>query len=476
MRVLIFLLLFSLTLCAESYEEFLHSQNKAFSTFKEERDKEFSQFLSKEWKAYQASQGVKAYEEEKPKVLPKAVKKRVILPQKKIIVVKQPKLKKEKKAKTKIIIPPVSKKLKTLYTNFFGTDLEIHYDTSILLLMKGDVNKDKIAKSWDKLAKSKYEVTIKELRLISETLILNDWAKYLLVKQVSERIFPDDNEAKLFSWFALLKMGYDAHISFQQHKVVLLLPVNGSLYNTVYYTLNNKKYYAIDHYAQGKIGPVLSYENSYEDAEAGIDFSITQLPLFSQKKINKHFVFRLDNASKTVPLSYNENLLKFFQSYPQVSYKSYFSSPESILLAESIRTSFEPLIIGKSQREALDIILSFVQNAFSYKVDNDQFHAEKVMFPSETLFYPYSDCEDRAILFSYMVKTLLAIDIVGVIYPNHMATAVHVNKMLKDEYISVGKQKYIVADPTYINARTGMSMPQFIGSKSYKIVSTGGEK
>ena len=146
------------------------------------------------------------------------------------------------------------------------------------------------------------------------------------------------------------------------------------------------------------------------------------------------------------------------------------------MLENSLKVSFEPLIKGKSQSEALDIILNFVQNAFKYQVDNKQFNREKVMFPSETIFYPYSDCEDRAILFSYIVKILLGMDVVGVKYPNHMATAVKIQEKIKGEYILNGKKAYIVADPTYINARIGMSMPKFIGSKSYEIVSTGGEK
>ena len=47
------------------------------------------------------------------------------------------------------------------------------------------------------------------------------------------------------------------------------------------------------------------------------------------------------------------------------------------------------------------------------------------MFPEETINYPYSDCEDRSILFSYLVKNLLHLDIVGVKYNDHLATAIN---------------------------------------------------
>lgn len=476
MRLLFLVMIVASSVLAETYEEYRRSQEQAFNSFKEERDKEFSAFLNKEWKAYKEAQGIKAYEEKKPEVLPKAFAIKVEKPKKKVMIVQQPVRVEKPKVFQKIIITPVSQDLKTLYLNFFGVDLAVHYDKSILMSLQGEVSKENITKAWDTLATSKYETTIKELKDISSKLKLNDWAKYLLIKKVSKGIYKSETESKLFSWFALLKMDYDAHISYQKHRVVLLLPIKGALYDTVYYTLKNKKYYAIDYYAKGNLGSVLSYDHIYKGATSGISFAVEDLPLFADEKTKKRLLFRPKNKNRFIDLEYNKNLLNFFQTYPQVAYVNYFSSPESILLENSLKVSFEPLIKGKSQSEALDIILNFVQNAFKYQVDNKQFNREKVMFPSETIFYPYSDCEDRAILFSYIVKILLGMDVVGVKYPNHMATAVKIQEKIKGEYILNGKKAYIVADPTYINARIGMSMPKFIGSKSYEIVSTGGEK
>ncbi len=532
MRLFLLSGLLAASLFAETYEEYLKAQQQAFSAYKEERDKAFSDFLNKEWKAYKEAQGYKAYEEKKPLALPKAPPKQKQTPPKRVTKVEEPKkiprpphppkkeikpvpepkkevknlvikpkevvpppvvvpkestpkvvavppVVKEKerpKQYTKIVIPPENQRLKSLYLKFFGVDVQVHYDPSILFSVSSRIDKSDIADSWDHLAQSDYEATIKELNTISDTLQLNDWARYLLIKKVASGIYHKENEAKIFSWFALLKMGYDAHVAYQSQRVVLLLPIEGDLYNTIYYTLNNKKYYAIDYYAKGKIGSIMTYDNTYEGANAGIDFAVTELPRFADVKAQKRLLFQMDNKPREVQLSYNTNLMNFFQTYPQVAYTNYFSSPESILLQESIKTSFTPLLEGKSQEESIDIILNFVQNAFKYQVDNKQFNQEKVMFPSETLFYPYSDCEDRAILFTYMVKTLLGIDIVGVKYPNHMATAVKVDEQLKGEYVYAGKRSYLVADPTYINASVGMSMPQFIGTKSYEIVSTGAEK
>jgi len=473
---LLFFFLLLTSLSAQTYEEYLQLQEEAFSSYKDARDKAFSSFLNKEWKAYQESQGVSAYEEEKPKIIPVAKKRK--LPQVKVKVSVRIKATEVKapKAFKKIIITPESSRYKKLYMTYFGVNLCLPYDVSILFKLKGQISKQNIKKSWDSLAKSEYETLLKELNTVSAQLKLNDWGKYLLVKSVASNLYHHTNEAHIFTWFMLLKMDYDAHIAFQKHRVVLLLPVDNEMYNTVYYTLGNRKYYAIDYYAKGKLGSIISYDNIYEGANKGLGFTVKEVPLFALEPVTKAFTFQVDKKSVTINLEYNENLLHFFQSYPQVGYESYFSAVDSALLNRSIKASFIPLLKRKSQSEALDILLNFVQNAFNYKVDKEQFNVEKVMFASETLFYPYSDCEDRAILFSYLVKVLLDRDIVGLKYSDHMATAVDIDEKLQGEYVQVNKRAYIVADPTYVNASLGVSMPKYKGRKPYLIDSTGGEK
>ena len=49
-------------------------------------------------------------------------------------------------------------------------------------------------------------------------------------------------------------------------------------------------------------------------------------------------------------------------------------------------------IQGKKQSEAANILINFVQTAFDYKTDGDQFGYEKPFFVDELFYYPYSDC------------------------------------------------------------------------------------
>ena len=102
-----------------------------------------------------------------------------------------------------------------------------------------------------------------------------------------------------------------------------------------------------------------------------------------------------------------------------------------------------------------------MQTAFQYQTDDEQFGYEKPFFVDEVFYYPYCDCEDRSILYSYLVRTLMGLDVVLLDYPNHIATAVCFDENVSGDYLMVEGKKYVVCDPTYIGASIGNAMPQY---------------
>jgi hypothetical protein len=120
---------------------------------------------------------------------------------------------------------------------------------------------------------------------------------------------------------------------------------------------------------------------------------------------------------------------------------------------------------GMSQLDAVNFLLKLVQTSFKYKTDDDQFGIENYLFPEETLHYRYSDCEDRSVLFAWLVKNLIGLDVVGLDFPGHVAAAVHFTDKVNGDAVTYNGKKYIVTDPTYINAVAGMTMPQYKSNK-----------
>jgi hypothetical protein len=132
-------------------------------------------------------------------------------------------------------------------------------------------------------------------------------------------------------------------------------------------------------------------------------------------------------------------------------------------LRTALYTQLQPLVAGKSQQEAANLLLNFVQTAFDYATDGEQFGYEKPFFPDETFFYPYCDCEDRAMLFSTLVKDLLGLDAVLLDYPNHIASAARFPEEIPGEYVQLNDgDKYLICDPTYIGAPIGVCMEKYV--------------
>ena len=112
------------------------------------------------------------------------------------------------------------------------------------------------------------------------------------------------------------------------------------------------------------------------------------------------------------------------------------------------------------------MLLNFVQTAFEYMTDQEQFGYERPLFADEMLYYPYADCEDRAILLSVLIRDLLDLDVILLNYPAHIATAVKFDAPVAGNYFTVDGDNYVVCDPTYIGASVGDCMSRYIGAKA----------
>ncbi len=492
-------LLFSSAVYAQSFEEYKQSQMHAYETDKAQREREFRSFLSSEWKAYKESQGFQVYEKPKPKILPHAVEKVsapvgpavVIRPiakiepkvEPKIELKVQPKLepKVEPKIEEKVeskIEPKVVKKIEEKTQApviiplhniiLFGTTFAFDVEHSIEKAQFQPQNKKGITNFFDSLAQSDYQKTVDTLALHVKEYQLNDWALYLLSQKLSFSLYKNNNEAKLFQWFILNQLGYDIKVALQKSKVVILSKSKKTIYSTPNYTLSKHHYYAIDYYNQKGLGVLRTYEGTYPDAVKSLNLELKAIPKFNAENAGRDLSFRYRGQKYTLHVSYNQNLINFMKTYPQADYDSYFNAPLDNKSADSLVKALKPIIDGKAASDAINILLYFVQHAFSYELDQEQFGREKVMFAQETLYYQKSDCEDRAVLFAYLIKNLLGYDVVGVKYSDHMATAVAVP--MQGDALNIASSRYVIADPTYMNAPIGKSMPKYKNVKPEKYI------
>lgn len=290
-----------------------------------------------------------------------------------------------------------------------------------------------------------------ELSNIKLGLELNDWGYYILVEKMSKHISVDKLSQTLFAWIILLKSGYNVKVGYNNENIYLLLPANENIYSMTYFPIDGHKYYLpINKNEQQEIKKLIIHKANYPQSR-NLSMFIESVPAFIEQGQNRTIDYNNDEL-QTV---YNTHLKDFYSEYPFCPLSVYFSTPLSDDVLFPLDAFFKPLFKEKSDKEKVEILLNFVQNAFQYKTDPEQFNKEKYFFPDELFMYPYSDCEDRSILFVRLVKHFTNLECIGVDWPGHVNTAIHFPEGHIGTYLKYKNKKYYICDPTHINASIG---------------------
>lgn len=321
------------------------------------------------------------------------------------------------------------------------------------------LNENAIADAYEALCNSDYKPLLADCAQIRKDLRLNDWGVFTLVRQVADTYCGTANESIVMQQFLLNEMGYKARMARKatEDKMMLFVATDCSIYAHPYITLNGQNYYNLS--GNNEQCQFYMCQKDSPKAKNSVGMQLKEAPLFPGTVVSSTHQAKGSAARVTVDVP--KALMDFYKDYPQCDYSVYFNAPVNAAMENRILSSLAPLVQGRNEADAANILINFVQTAFQYQTDGQQFGYEKPFFVEELFYYPYSDCEDRAMLFSYLVRKLLGLDVVLLDYPEHIATAVRFNGNVSGDYLMVNGQKYIVCDPTYIGASIGMTMPRY---------------
>ncbi len=466
-KLIVAFLLLSLVGNAQTFEEYIQQRNAEFNKFVSERDKEFVNFLRKRWEEFETFKGLEIKSMPKPVVAP------VYTPEPELpIPIPMPFV----EPKIEPIIPislPLIKPLKmalseaSLSYMFYDCLVEIPVSKTYNLPSYNPLNKNEaIASFWEQMAGSKYDEILYGLLEQKKKYQLNDWGFYLLVREAMKAISSNNNIEQLSAWFFLKKAGYAAKIGYSKDgNISLMLPASQLIYGTSYCTLDGIKYYYVSE--KNKNSSICTYEASDDGKIFDLNIS-SPLSFDNEESFERELSFSHSGKDYKVTVEACKSAVDFYNDYPHTSFDVYFNANPSSRFIKSIAEQLKSKLIEMDFKERCNFLISLTQKGFKYKTDQEQFGVkQRSLFPEETLFFPYSDCEDRAIFYSYLVKSLLKVKVVGVLYDGHMATAIEDSEgVFKGSYFDLKDGRFVVADPTYTNAKVGSCMPDFCGESA----------
>jgi len=339
--------------------------------------------------------------------------------------------------------------------DFYGGK-EMFYNFPLEKTEIGKVNEEEIVNFYISLAEKEdlWESNMNLLNNARKEYRLNDWGYYQLVKSASESIFEKSNEQRLLTWYLLLKSGYRVKVGYDNNDIYLLIPSYQTVYNVLYLEEQQQTYYILDNNRE-EIENLKTYRASYPGSDMLFSFYLTHLPSF--KVATEYRTLNYNGAE--LKLEFNRNILDFLSSYPHCELGAYFHSSIAENNLITLDGFFKPLLQDKTDRQKIDELLGFCQKALEYETDQDQFGRERYLFAEDSLFYPFSDCEDRSILLASLIKRYTGLASVALDFPGHVALAVQFAEDESGTFIKYNGKKYLVCDPTYINAKSGMLPP-----------------
>lgn len=445
----------------DDFEKYKKEETEAFKNYREQENKKFADYMKQEWEAFQAFKGTpvpKSPDPVKPLVKEDPNKKPVDNPVPKGDIVPLPEPRPQAQPIEPMPVVPEKENPSIINFSFFSVPCSVVWNDSLKFHISA-LNGNVLAATWKRLAGKSYNNFLANCIGLRSKLELCDWGYVALVRRITESIYgsPKTNEAVLLQMFVLSQTGYKVRIAqVENDQLVLLVNTDYEMYGRMFLEIGDSKFYLID--ANVKQLRVL---NEGFPKEQPVSMRIE-----SEQLANKTETVQKVFTSKAYPVEairtgVNKELMDFYNTYPQCDWKVYANTP----LSETVKNNLYPVLKSavkeKSEAEAANMLINFVQTAFEYKTDDEQFGYERSFFPEEVFYYPYSDCEDRAFLYTTLVRDLLHLKVVLLHYPNHLATAVHFDEDVKGDYLILNNEKYLVCDPTYIGALIGDAMPQF---------------
>lgn len=332
---------------------------------------------------------------------------------------------------------------------------------------------DQIAGAWASLCHDEIDNTLYDCLKIRRKYKLCDWAYLKMLERLSIQVCGKGNGSTLLMAFLYTQSGYQMRLALDGSRILMLYGSQHQIFEQGYFSVDGTKFYPF-----GEPSNSIQICNAEFKGEIPLYLLITSEQLLGGNVSDNRVISSNRYPEAAATSCVYTNLIDFYSTYPTSALNNnpmsrwamYANTPLSRKTKEMLYPGLRKAIRGKSNLEAADILLNWVQTGLEYEYDDKIWGQDRAFFAEETLYYPYCDCEDRSILFSRLVRDLLGLDIALIYYPGHLATAVCFDSDVSGDIMLINNRKFIVCDPTYIGAPVGAQMPGLEYDKAQAIV------
>jgi hypothetical protein len=278
----------------------------------------------------------------------------------------------------------------------------------------------------------------------------------------------------LYKWWLLVHAGFDARLTYSGKYLLLYVQSNETIYNIPYRMQQGKQYVCLNYHDYGAIDFTA---NRFEEIPLPVpseakpfSYKVIRLPQFDAAAYTERKVAYEDGQNYyQFRIKVNPQIKTLFTNYPVVDYSLYFNIPLSEPTYQSLIPSLKKQVRGLKPKEGIDFLMRFTRYAFLFKPDTEVFGGEKRMSPEQTLLSEFSDCEDRAALFFFLVKEIYNLPMLVITFPRHVTVAVQFDKAY-GKTVEYNGMKYSVCEPSpqRMDLSVGQMLPE-LQNQAYEI-------
>lgn len=362
--------------------------------------------------------------------------------------------------------------------DFCGNTFNFELDPSVVVSFSQPLSEQSVKLFYNIINSGNYKPLVRDLLEYKERYHLNDWLYYQLIRKTAQQISPKTENYQrytLYKWFLLAKSGYDARLTVGNNELLFYVRSEEDISDIPFYVSDGKQYMCLNYHDYGKIDfekNKLSPANILiPEAKKAFSYKVTQMPDFKPEDyIEKDLEFNYRQRIYHFKVMLTPQVQSIFANYPGVDFESYFNIPLTRETYSSLIPELRKNVKKMSQKKGVDYLMRFTRNALLYENDEKNFGKEKRLSPELTLFYKYSDCDDRAALFFYLVKEIYNLPMIALLYPTHLTMAVQFDKPTDNSIVYKGR-KYSICEPTpqLKDLRIGQ-VPEKLRNTSYEVV------
>lgn len=344
----------------------------------------------------------------------------------------------------------------------FGTEYKVRIGENCKFKLR-EVESDAIADALENMFQTQYDNLLYDCLELRKEHHLSDWAYYQMLCSLVDSFYgPNSNEGTLVLAYLYMQSGYKMRMAHNHENIFMLIASQHIIYGKPSYRLDGERFYVI----KGSEPSSMSICEAKFEKESSLSLIIPESQDFAMNAANSRTISSSRYPDFSFTVSINRNLMDFYETYPTSQlgtdhmsrWAMYANAPMVDEVTSQLYPQMRNKLQGLSKLDAVRRLLNWVQMGLDYQYDNNVWGHDRAFFGEESLYYPYCDCEDRAILLSHLVRDLLGLDAILVYYPGHLAMAVGFDEPVEGDYIMLDGRRFVVCDPTYLGADVGETM------------------